>query len=1227
MKRYITCLLSTLFVLTAYAQKKAEFYAVYDGENTITAYYDGNAPADSYHFTDNNTFPLSNIEKIVFDPSIKNYRPTNCQNWFADCENLKEITGLEYLNTQDVTDMSGMFYRCISLTYIDLSHFNTAKATDMNEMFAHCWELQKIDLHSFNTSSVTNMSEMFSNCYKLENIDVSHFNTASVTKMDGMFTDCMALLSVDCSGFDTRNVINMSEMFSGCYNLKNIDLSSFHTEQVADMSGMFRGCRSVKTIDLGNFKTDHTTNLGNMFSSCIMLRTIYVGNNWNTAADQSTEPMFSFCRTICGGTGTRYNKAHADRSMATIDGGYFTRKGDQPYLPKAYAIVKDSVMTLYYGDSKPSGEDILFIGNYEDNTKKIKEIVFDRSFRNYKPESCANWFQGLTELQTITGMREYLNTENVADMSNMFKYCGFKTIDISGFNTWKTTDMTGMFSGCNKLETIFAGYAWKTSGVAKSEGMFAGCTKLYGAKGTGYNATQTDALLAHFDEGEGNPGYFTQKWQRPFVPEVKISEKDEPYVTIQDNVATFHYGRKQLDKHYYTITNFPHQYISKAVFDETFRFYCPKNCNQWFANCNNLTEIVDMEKYLDTDSVKSMSQMFRNCYQLTSINLSGFNTANVEKMDRMFEGCHSLQSVDLKKFNTQKVVDLEKMFAKCWSLRNIDLSSFDTRNVTNMGGLFDDCYNLEKLDLSGFKTANVTKTTAMFKCCYKLTTLDLSSFQTGKVENMGDMFCYCNGLKTIYIGSGWTTRSIPDKDPAPKQSETGGNGTTNMFTGCTALVGEKGTPYCYAYNGKDLAQIDGGKGAPGYFTTKGAPQWNKTAYAVLRNGVLTFYYKNNAPKGAYIIHGGKSTQEWSHAATTIRKVVFDISFRNYTPYNCYEWFAQCGILTEITGIKENFNTENVVNMAAMFSGCCRLTNIDLSGFKTGNVTTMRGMFAGCASLTSIDLSHLDTRNVTNTALMFDGCKNLQSINFEGFDTQNVRNMSNMFYGCKSLATVDVSGFNTSNCENMSYMFAESGIAQVDLSGFTTESIAHLTGNHGFGRLTGMFEGCANLKALDISSFKGATYSPGMFFGCSGLRKLKLFTPKNSEFGDYTDTGYDLSGLFAGCSSLRELDLSSFKKPDAPRSMKYMFANCTQLKTIYASADWDFQYVFTIDRDDANSIDDKTVEYQHNFTGLFQNCPRLIGGKGTKWTADNQSNEMYLTIDDGMANPGYFTKKQ
>ena len=49
--------------------------------------------------------------------------------------NLQSITGLEYLNTGEVTHMGWMFMNCINLTSLDVSHFNTANVVGMNYMF------------------------------------------------------------------------------------------------------------------------------------------------------------------------------------------------------------------------------------------------------------------------------------------------------------------------------------------------------------------------------------------------------------------------------------------------------------------------------------------------------------------------------------------------------------------------------------------------------------------------------------------------------------------------------------------------------------------------------------------------------------------------------------------------------------------------------------------------------------------------------------------------------------------------------------------------------------------------------------------------------------------------------------------------------------------------------------------------------------------------------------
>ena len=54
-------------------------------------------------------------------------------------------------------------------------------------------------------------------------------------------------------------------------------------------------------------------------------------------------------------------------------------------------------------------------------------------------------------------------------------------------------------------------------------------------------------------------------------------------------------------------------------------------------------------------------------------------------------------------------------------------------------------------------------------------------------------------------------------------------------------------------------------------------------------------------------------------------------------------FGGCNKLKEIKGI-DNFKTNNVSNMIAMFQDCNKLEYLDLSNFNTSNVTDMNKMF-------------------------------------------------------------------------------------------------------------------------------------------------------------------------------------------------------------------------------------------------------------------------------------------
>ena len=167
----------------------------------------------------------SSIKNIIFDESFKTYAPTSLKDFFIDCTNLETISGLEYLNTANVTDMNHMFYGCSALKSLDLTHFNTAKVTDMSYMFFECTALTSLDLTHFNTANVTSMNSMFRRCSALESLVLTNFNTANVTDMNSMFDSSSALTSLDLTNFNTANVSDMGYMFMDCSALTTIFVS------------------------------------------------------------------------------------------------------------------------------------------------------------------------------------------------------------------------------------------------------------------------------------------------------------------------------------------------------------------------------------------------------------------------------------------------------------------------------------------------------------------------------------------------------------------------------------------------------------------------------------------------------------------------------------------------------------------------------------------------------------------------------------------------------------------------------------------------------------------------------------------------------------------------------------------------------------------------------------------------------------------------------------------
>ena len=358
--KFMLLMVFLLGIGTSNALAEKTPYAVFDdATKTLTFKYEEKETlgTNEYKLNRGKNFPAwcdlhkSEITKAVFAPSLAEARPTTCAYWFSSCKKLKNIEGIEFLNTERVEDMGGMFYECICLENLDLSKFDTKKVTNMRNMFYNCQKLKTLDLSSFETDMVTNMESMFYNCILLNTLKLTNkFNTQKVEDMCSMFNSCKELKTINLSGFDTQNVEDMSKMFNLCKSLESLDLSNFNTlkvtlmdnmfnqclqltsldlsnfdtQKVTKMNNMFFYCTGLKTVDISNFNTQAVKNMDSMFGYCTNLATIYVGENFVTTNASSSTNMFNNCQLLKGAL-PKYNANKTNNKFANYKTGYFSK--------------------------------------------------------------------------------------------------------------------------------------------------------------------------------------------------------------------------------------------------------------------------------------------------------------------------------------------------------------------------------------------------------------------------------------------------------------------------------------------------------------------------------------------------------------------------------------------------------------------------------------------------------------------------------------------------------------------------------------------------------------------------------------------------------------------------------------------------------------------------------------------------------------------------------------
>jgi hypothetical protein len=520
---------------------------------------------------------------------------------------------------------------------------------------------------------------------------LDYLNTSEVEYMNSMFTKCTGLETLDLSSFNTEKVKNMYAMFDGATNLRSIKLpKGFIGSSVTDLNGMFRGCASLTELDLSGSNAEKVKNMGSMFYGCVALSNLNL-SGFKTGSLTDMQYLFSSCQ-----------------SLESLDLSGFNT---------------ENVTSMVSMFSQCSSLRSLDLSSF--NTSKV--IGMNLMFYN-----CTN-------LESID--LSSFETENLQQMPHMFYSCTkLETLDLSSFATPNMTSMLCAFQYCKNLKKIYVTSAFTTDKVTEGPYAFAGCVNL-----PNFNPDKTGVEMAHTGEG----GYLTAataSWVRWDAPTGTLSFHRSATKPAGDNILDLGYG------------NYPNwdthaAEIKKVVFKAGFRDETHTRCCKWFSGCTNLTSIEGIEN-LNTSNVKYMNEMFGQCSNLETLDLSHFNTEKVGNMSNMFNGCTKLRDLNISSFNTENVTNMYGMFYGCSSLDSLDLSHFNTRNVRKdgMNYMFNGCSSLSYLNVSNFTTDKPgMQLDGLFQGCSSLQTLDLSSFDTGGASSVTDMFDGCSALQTIYV--------------------------------------------------------------------------------------------------------------------------------------------------------------------------------------------------------------------------------------------------------------------------------------------------------------------------------------------------------------------------------------------------------------------------------------------------------------------------------------------
>ncbi len=292
------------------------------GAGTGASYVTTNTTVNPWAAYNANIVKVAVEGKVVLPASVNTLfgvQPVSAGQTTTAWQKLTSITGLENMDTSNVTSMAYMFAGTPVQTISGLAGWDVSKVASMMFMFNKLPNLTQLDLSAWNTGNVTNSSNLFNGDTALTSVgDLSNWNMAKNTNMGYMFTSTSALRSIgSLASWNVGKVTNMQSMFyaTGITDLGALD--AWDVSNVTSMTFMFSATPNLIHIgDLSTWQMGNVVNPGYMFQNAAALQDIGHLDNWNVSSMITMQSMFQGSGLVDLGNLANWNTSKVTNTTA-----------------------------------------------------------------------------------------------------------------------------------------------------------------------------------------------------------------------------------------------------------------------------------------------------------------------------------------------------------------------------------------------------------------------------------------------------------------------------------------------------------------------------------------------------------------------------------------------------------------------------------------------------------------------------------------------------------------------------------------------------------------------------------------------------------------------------------------------------------------------------------------------------------------------------------------------